>query len=104
MLKKNRSQKSKKTRGMRQADEVLTSLGKWVVNKFCGMRLQGNSQVWDVSRRHLNRVRTSHTSPVIRTPENDGHDNPTRLRHAATKRMHALTKMDNVVEETSFTG
>lgn len=34
----------------------------------------------------------THTSPVEYTPENDGHDNPTRLRHAATKARHAANR------------
>lgn len=29
-----------------------------------------------------------HTNPILYTPDNDGHDNPARLRHAATKARH----------------
>lgn len=87
--------------GVRLPKKVLNSLGKWVNNKFAGIRLGKNSCLAD-SRPELARKKLTHTSPIVRTPENDGHNNLTRLRHAATKRMHNLTKMDNVVEETSF--
>jgi len=31
----------------------------------------------------------THTSKIAYTPENDGHDNPARMRHAITKARHA---------------
>lgn len=58
-------------------------------NKVYNKNTTGRRGIWlpDGSRHILPSPRT-HTSPVIRTPENDGHDNPTRLRHQATRERH----------------
>ena len=81
--------KNSKTRGMRQPEQVLNSLGKWVNNKFAGMRVQHNTLISDKEQFGVQRVKKTHTSPVERHSQNDGHDNPTRMRNARTKRAHS---------------
>ena len=81
--------KNSKPRGMRQPAQVLNSLGKWVNNKFAGMRVRSNTLISDVRQFDTAREKKTHTSPVERTVHNDGHDNPTRMRHVATKARHA---------------
>ena len=86
--------KNSKPRGMCQPAQVLNSLGKWVNNKFAGMRISRNTNVTDFTRfstESTKRSKGTHTSPVKRTKFNDGHDNQTRLRHAATKAWHTLS-------------
>ena len=40
-------------------------------------------------------IRCSHTTPVVRTAENDAHKNPARLRAAKTKAFHASNRPNN---------
>ena len=95
--------KNTKSAGVRQPEKVLNSLGKWVNNKFAGMRTSHNTRISDYQQFNLGRKKVTHTSPVAYDKFNDGHDNPTRMRHAATKVAHKLNSLGRVGEEQSFT-
>lgn len=84
--------RSKQYAGMRMGTHVINSAGVWVKSKFAKMRLHKNSRVSDYEYLNVDRVKKTHTSPVVRTKENDGHDNPTRMRHARTKAFHAANR------------
>ncbi len=77
--------KNKKPNGVRMPSAVLNAFGVWVGSKFAGKRIGKNSTVFDSMNPCKHRKRT-HTSPVVRTIENSGVTNPTRIRHANTKR------------------
>jgi len=91
-------------KGMRSSLIVLNSAGVWVNSKFAGLRICKNTRISDIQHFGAARVKTTHTSPIVRSPYNDGHNNPTRMRHAATKAAHAIRKMKGVSEEHSLCG
>ena len=95
--------KNTKPRGMRSPEQVLNSLGKWVNSKFAGMNVGKNTNLSDLGVFKLGRKKKTHTSPIAYNKFNDGHDNPTRMRHAATKVAHKLNSLGRVGEEQSFT-
>ncbi len=73
---------------------VLNSMGVWVRSKFAGARLNKNSRISDHQwlQEGEKHKRKTHTSPIVRTKQNDGHDNPARMRHERTKRVHAAKR------------
>lgn len=79
--------KSKVHAGMRMPSHTLNSMGVWVKSKFEGMSLGKNTVVSDHHWLKLS-IKKTHTSPIARTVHNDGHNNPTRMRHNRTKRIH----------------
>ncbi len=93
--------KNKQHAGRTLPEYVLNSAGVWVKSKFAGARVGKNTNILDHHWLHdgeKNNHKT-HTSPVVRTKQNDGHTNPARIRHAATKAAHAIKRMGNVTEE-----
>ena len=94
--------KNKQPAGRALPEYVMNSMGVWVRSKFAGMRVGKNTNVSDYGDLHIvNRhKRKTHTSPVVRTEQNSGAGNPTRMRHAATKAMHGLRRI--ATAETSF--
>lgn len=84
--------KNKQYAGMRQPSHVLNSAGSWVKSKFAGMRTRKNTRLSDLHWLKLGRKKTTHTSPIARTVHNDGHNNPTRMRNARTKRIHTAKR------------
>ena len=91
--------KNTKPRGMRSPEQVLNSVGKWVNSKFAGMNVGKNTNLSDIGVFKLGRKNKTHTSPIAYNKFNDGHDNPARIRHAATKIAHSLDHMAHVSEE-----
>ncbi len=76
---------NKKQRGMKVLDQIRIHTGAWVNNMITGTRMGKNSTLFDSQCYTRDRKNITHTSPIKRTPENDGHDNPARMRAAATK-------------------
>lgn len=85
--------KAKSIRRLLSPAMILSIIGTWVPNKFAGMRVNKAEYKAHVRGSRGRRNRRTHTTPVIRTPENDGHNNPTRMRHAATKARHAAKRL-----------
>ncbi len=78
-----------KPMGIRVPAIIRNPFGIWIRNKFAGMHLGKNTRASDYA--HLDLIPPKgHTSPVVRTSQNDGHANPTRIKHAKTKARHRL--------------
>jgi hypothetical protein len=84
--------KNKSNRRLLIPAMMLSAIGTWVPNKFAGMRVTKGEYKAHVRGSSGRTNRRTHTTPVVRTPENDGHNNPTRMRHAATKARHAARR------------
>ena len=80
--------KNKKYAGMKQPDKIKTPMGIWINNRYAGMRISKNTNISDFHWLCDPESKKTHTSMVIRTPDNDGHDNPARIRAAKTQARH----------------
>lgn len=86
--------------GMRMPSHVMNSMGVWISNKFAGMRLGKNTRISDIQRMHLGRKKLTPTSPIVRTKQNDGHANLSRMRNKRTKRIKVAKCQGIPVEGT----